>query len=258
MASVTVPGTGGSAISQAFDNQSNQALAQQISDALAAASQAGGLKITTEAGGVVPAPPSNPGGINELLITSGGSINIPAGSTGNPDYVVILENTLPVTIVGGPNNTIFGGSAQVTVIDPEVVTLAEGAGNAITNLTSPGAVVAGNNANDQLAAFGAGESIAGGTGANNMFALGTGDTISSSGSQDTLSGGTSSATFMTTGTNTLVFMPAGGGTVIDTGMRSTIVGGDNAANVTMGGSQGVLFGRAGTMSVVDSGPELPS
>ena len=51
MASVTVPGTGTSTISEAFNNQYNSALAQQIADALAAASNAHTLNITTASGG---------------------------------------------------------------------------------------------------------------------------------------------------------------------------------------------------------------
>jgi Ca2+-binding RTX toxin-like protein len=257
MASVTVPGSNGPGNSATFGNQFNQALAQQISNALAAANFANALNITTAAGGVSPPVPpavTTPGGINELVISSGGDYTIPAGQSSGSDYVVLLNTTSPVTVHGAPNTTIFGGLGSTTVIDSAVVTIAEEAGNAIANLTSSdSAVLAGNNSNDQLTAFGANQSIAGGTGANNMFALGTGDTIRSSGSRDTLSGSTSGATFLTTGTNALVFVGAGGGTVIDTGTQSTIVGAAGAVNVTMGGNKGLLFGRAGPMSVFDSG-----
>ena len=245
MASVTVPGTNGSTITHTYGNQFNQILAQQISNALAAANSAHDLTITSTAGGVSPPVPpavSAPGGINELIISSGGDYTIPAGQSPGSDYVVVLNSTSPVTINGAPNTTILGGSGPTTIIDPAVVAIAEEAGSAIANLTisDPGAVLAGNNSNDQLAAFGANQSIAGGSGANNLFALGTGDTISSSGLRDTLSGSTSGATFLTAGTNDLVFVGAGGGTVIDTGMLSTIVGAAGAVNVTTGGSKGVL------------------
>lgn len=76
MATVTVPGTGSSTISELFNNQFNIKLAQDISNALAAAG--GKLSVTASTGpGDVPTPPPlNAGGINELLITAGGSYNI--------------------------------------------------------------------------------------------------------------------------------------------------------------------------------------
>jgi hypothetical protein len=130
MSSVTVPGTGGSPISDSFSNSSNLALAQQVANALAAASKAGSLNITTASGGgAVPAPSAS--GTNELIIAGGGDYTIPAGPGGSvSDYVVILDTTSAVTIHGAPATTVWGGSGPTTIIDPNLITIGEAAGDA--------------------------------------------------------------------------------------------------------------------------------
>ena len=137
---------------------------------------------------------------------------------------MVVDTDQPMTITGSSNMSILGGTGQITVIDPGAVALADtntvtSGANSTVNLmsTDDGAVVAGNNGNDILAAFGANQSIGGGTGSNNMFALGSGDTISAIGSHDTLSGGSSAATFMNSGSNALMFAAVGGGAIFDTG-----------------------------------------
>jgi hypothetical protein len=86
--------------------------------------------------GAVSPPPSNPRGINELVITAGGVVAIPAASSDHPDYVVILNNTAPVAVFGGPNNTIWGGGAQITIIDPATIAAVETAGDATVALAA--------------------------------------------------------------------------------------------------------------------------
>ena len=138
MPSVTVPGTNGSTITEVYGNPNSARLAQQISDALGAALSAHSLLVTAapNPGFTIPAPTTNPGGIDELVISAGGVYSIPAATGGAPDYLVILNNTAPVTIFGGPNNTIMGGSGPVTIIDPATVVVPEGDGNATVILTA--------------------------------------------------------------------------------------------------------------------------
>ena len=177
--SVTVPGLSGSTITQTFGNQQNFLLAQQFANEIVAASRSDGLNITdaSTTGGAIPPPPANSvsGGVNELIITAGGVYSIPAGSQGAPDYLVILDNTAPVTIFGSPNTSIWGGGSHVTIVDPSTTVLSEGAGDAVATLTGAGDVLAGNNQNDTLLAAGTAESIAAGTGTNSLFASGTND-----------------------------------------------------------------------------------
>lgn len=180
--SVTVPGPHGSpAVDQTFNNFNNLSIANQIATAIAAASTLGGLNITVPGPGqTVPPPPSNTvtGGVNELVITAGGSYHIPPGSPGAPDFVVVLDNTAPVTIFGSPNTSVWGGGSQVTIVDAAMTTLSEGAGNAVATLSGAGDVLAGNDQKDTVTAAGNAESLAGGAGTNLLIASGANDTIS--------------------------------------------------------------------------------
>ena len=46
------------------------------------------------------------------------------------------NNTAPVTGFGGPNNTILGGGAQITIIDPATIAAVETAGDATVTLAA--------------------------------------------------------------------------------------------------------------------------
>ena len=248
--SVTVPGADGSEVTGIFGNGSNFAIAQQISLALAAANEAGNLLVSTVSGSEsIPEPTS--GAVNELLLgdIDGGQVTIPSGS---PGYVVVLQNTGPLTITGGSNTTIFGGAGgQITILDPALITLDEAAGNATATLTGTGDILAGNNFNDTLTAAGTGESIAGGTGTNLLSALGANDTISAQGNNDTLVGGPGSATFIIApgATNELVTGGLGALFVSDAGSSDTILGGAGALVATVSGAGDTVVAGAGAATV---------
>ena len=115
--------------------------------ALAAASEAGSLNITTMPAGVSPPPPpANPAAApTELVIDSGGDYTIPAGSAGAPDYVVIVDSIAAVKSTGAPNSSTWAVSVDTTIIDPATITISEGyAGNVSTTVTGRGNQVAGN------------------------------------------------------------------------------------------------------------------
>jgi Ca2+-binding RTX toxin-like protein len=257
MSSITVPGGGGSQISESFDNPTNAALAQQIANAIAAASNAGTLNVTTASSTSVPPPPSNPGGVNELIINTGGSYTVPGSTSPNaPPWVVILDSAAPVTVHGSPNTSVWGGlNTDTIVIDPSAIVLSESAGNAAVTVTGTGDVVAGNNHNDTLTAAGNAQSIAGGTGSNLFFSLGSNDTISAAGHGDTLVGGAFSSTFTiaSTATGELVGGGLGALSVTDAGTNDTIAGGLGNLNVTTSGSGGLVAGQLGGVKAVDSG-----
>jgi Ca2+-binding RTX toxin-like protein len=276
MASVTIPGAG-SSIVETFGNQANLQLATQIRDALAAANTAGLLTVTTVAGGPnvnVPLPPTvSAGGVNELVINAAGSYTIPAGSAGAPDYVVVIDSATAggVTIHGAANSTILGGNTHVTIIDPALIVLPEGAGNAAVTINGSGDVLAGNNQNDTLTAAGVAGSISGGTGTNVFFDLGANDTISAQGQSDTIFGGPGSATIQLLGASlfnngtTVTGLPGarnahvvgGNGflTVTDAGTGDTITGGNvGALAVTLSGSAASVGGGTfGPLFVTDNG-----
>jgi Ca2+-binding RTX toxin-like protein len=262
MASVTVPGSNSAttSVTTTYGNDSNFALAQQIADALAQAAKLGALTVTTVSGGSVPPPPTStvPGAINELIIESGGVYSIPAGSKDAPDYVVVLDNTDPVTIFGAGNSSIMGGSGgKVTIVDPAVITLSEGAGDATVTLTESDtdAVLAGNNHNDTLTALGVRQSIAGGTGTNSFYALGANDTVSAQGTSDTLFGGTGSATFIiaSNAVGETVLADSGALTVSDAGKSTTVFGGTGALKITTSGSLASVVGGEGALKATDIG-----
>ncbi len=257
MTTVTVPGTGGSTIGESFDNASNLALAQQIANSLRAASDAGDLKISVAGSPASDlSPPSNPGGVNELIINSGGDYTIPGGSPpGTPNWVVILDSTAPVTIHGSPNISVWGGLNTDTITDPAAIVLSETAENAAVTVSGTGDVLAGNNFNDTLTASGNAASVAGGTGTNVFFALGANDTVSAQGKSDTLFGGSGGSTFLIAPTATNERMVGGSGalTVSDAGVSSTIFGGSGALNVTTAGSLASVIGSSGAISALDTG-----
>ncbi len=264
MASVTIPGTGSSSITETFGNTANLQLATQIRDALVSASAGGRLNVTTTASLNVPGPPplTTAGQINELVITAGGDYTIPAGSAGAPDYVVVLDSLAPVTIHGAPNATILGGLAKVTIIDPADIVLSEQNGNATAIISGTGDVLVGNNQSDTLTASGVAGSISGGTGTNVFIDLGSQDTISAQGKNDTIFGGPGKATIqiasvaggeMVVGgegalfvTDLAVALNAGGG--------DTIFGGDGLLNVTTSGAFArIVETGAGGIKAVDTG-----
>jgi Ca2+-binding RTX toxin-like protein len=265
--SVTVPGTGGSTISGSFNNSSNLALAQQIANALAAASKSGSLNITTASGGVSPTPPSATG-TNELIITGGGDYTIPAGpgSGGVSDYIVILDTPAAVTIHGAPATTIWGGSGPTTIIDPNLITIDEGAGDALVNLTAldNNAIVAGNDKNDTLTAAGTNDTIQGGAGNNVLSVSGTNDLIVSGtglntigigvgGTADTVDAQAGPAVATLAGGAGLFLAGIGTYQIADQGIADTIQAGPGAVSVSASGSVGVIRGSIGPLSVLDSG-----
>ena len=246
--SVTIPGSGASTVSQTFGNTNNVLIAQQIANAIAAASTSGGLNVTVPGpGNTVPDPPPNSvtGGVNELVITAGGVYSIPAGSKGAPDYLVVLENAAPVTIFGSPNTSIWGGGSQVTIVDPAVTALSEGAGNAVVTLTGAGDILAGNNQDDTITAAGNAESISAGTGNNLLFVSGSHDTVSAQGIATFQLGGSAASD--------AVFAGLGATSISDAGKGDTLFGGAGQTIVTTSGSDASVVGGSAELDVTDSG-----
>ena len=255
MTTITVPGAGGSKIGETFGNPNNTALAQHIANVLAGALNAGNLDIVVASSTSVGPPPSNPGGVNELIINAGGDYTVPGGSPGSPDWVVILDSTAPVTIHGSPNMTVWGGLNTDTIVDPAAIVLSETAGDSVVTLSVTGDILAGNNANDTLTATGNGASIAGGFGTNALFALGSNDTVSAQGTSDTLFGGSGGSTFLISSVATNERLVGGSGalTVSDAGVGTTIFGGSGALDVTTSGSLASVIGSSGAISALDKG-----
>jgi Ca2+-binding RTX toxin-like protein len=264
MPSVTVPGPGSSSITTTYTNSVAGSVAQQIANALATASLSGSLNVQTVSGSGTPPAPT-PGKVNELIVGSvtGGVITVPSGPASTTGYVVVVNSTQPETIYGGPNTTVLGGSSNITIIDPATITLSDvnsstPGGNDVVMLTATdtGAIAAGNSGNDTIAALGANQSIAGGSGTNVLFDFGTNDTISAQGRNDTIAGGSlSGGMVINSGSGAAIFAGTGGLTVVDPGILNTIVGSSGAlvATVGAGGGGDLVVGRTGTVVATDTG-----
>jgi hypothetical protein len=134
----------------------------------------------------------------------------------------------------------LGSSASATLSDSSV-------GNAL---------LVGNQGNDTIAALGANQSIAGGSGTNVLFDFGTSDTIFAQGRNDTIAGGSlAGGMVMNSGSGAAIFAGTSGLTVVDAGMLSTIVGSSGAlvATVGAGGGGDLLVGRTGSVVATDVG-----
>jgi len=223
--SVSVPGPGGSTITQTFSNSFNSQLAQSISKALQDAQAAGTLTVTSAtSSGLAPPPASGSPGDNELFVTlaPNGTVTVPAG------YGYVVDNsTGPDTIFGSPGQQILVGPGQHTIIDPTSVVLSDSAFGVVT-LTGVGDVVAAGNGAATVNAKGANESVLGGAGT--LFA-----NITGSASGDTVVGGPG-AVFATV-----------------SGSFAVVQGGDGALAATVSGSGDTISGGGGKMSVLVTG-----
>jgi Ca2+-binding RTX toxin-like protein len=257
MASVTIPGPNNTTIIEHFAGGANLQLAQQISAALLLSSVSGTLNVTTASSTSPPAPPANPNGLNELVITAGGDYTIPAGSAGAPDWVVVLDSTEAVTVHGSPNTSIIGGIGPVTIIDPSATTLAEGAGDAVASITGAGDVLAGNSHNDTLFGSGDNESIAGGTGSNLITAVGNNATVSATGTSDTIMGGGTGSTYLLSSATGAQFMNVGGTGKVFAGAGATTVlgnfGGASGADQIFGGAGDLWLATGGSSDTIFAG-----
>jgi hypothetical protein len=258
---VTVPGTGGSTVSLSFTGTANLGLAQQISNALAAAATDGTLDVLDYTGGST--VPTQPPGTTELLILSPtitGSITVPAAASGVTE-VLVVDNTSPITIYGNSNLTIVGG-VNVTVIDPTVIDLG---GSATTTTADAVTVTAADSPYTVALGFGA-ESITA-LGSGTIYGGADTDLINLTGSSganlvvtesavgDTVFAGTGSTTVQNESGAAHARDVGGAGNfyVQDAGTDDVISAGLGDVSVTAGGSGAVVYGFVGTLDVDGSG-----
>jgi len=270
MATVTIPGTGGTTIGLAasFNNGANAALASSIASLLNSASIAGNLNLASATGGTAPPPPTV-GKVNELLIESGGSYTIP--SNGTTGWVVVDVTNQPVTIKGGPNTSVLGGGSPITIIDPGAVVVGDlnsvtaGANNTIVlSGADSNSAAAGNSGNNTISAAGVGDTISGGagdnvlsmSGANGVIFGGTGvSSIFASGAGDKVGLVSGFAAITLSGANDTIFAGTSGlfTAVADSKSTGAQIGLTASGAVTLDGSGAVVFGGSGGTSVLDNG-----
>jgi hypothetical protein len=251
--SVTVPGPNNTTITQTFSNSFNSTLAQNIADALAAASKADDLFIATVGGGGT-FPTNTSGKIGELVVESGftGSVNVPAGA----NYAFLVDNSAgPDTIFGSPGLSIMGGGGIHTIIDPAVITLGDTASGSTNNVTVTGVgddVAVGNGTNT-LTGTGSG-TMSGGFGINTFVESGGASyLINSQGFQDTIRAGDGATTVNSNGPGAVV--SGGGGALFANlaGTGATLTGGGGAVSATVSGDSSLVIGGGGALGASVSG-----
>ncbi|MGH7153869.1 MAG: hypothetical protein ACREF3_08050, partial [Acetobacteraceae bacterium] len=249
MATVTVPGVGGSIISYTFNTPDNTALAQAIASALITASVGGTLNVQAYNGGLT--PPTVSGDTNQLVVaptSAGGIVFTPAG------YTFVADSTAggAFTVAGARN--FIGGSGSLTIFNAvagpvedavigSVDSVVAGDGNDLFGLI-PGSTydAAGGNGNDTFNANGSG-TVSSGAGNNLIFvggAAGDNNLVLSHG-HDTVALGAGTATVATYGNAPLIFGGPGGMEVFSNGSVNETVVGSSGPETIFSATSGVYF-----------------
>ena len=256
---VTVPGPGGTSVSLSFTGTANIGLAQQIANALAAASGAGTLVTGSPinyTGGSIPL--GTPGQTEELVLNASvsGSFTVPPAASGVTEVLILPpDDTNAITIHGSPNLSILGGGGNVTVIDPDVIDLGNDGSTTNTDLVvatfadSPYEIImrAGN---ESVIASGSG-TIFGSTGRDSINLLGAGSgtnnlVVSESPNDpgDIVQAGAGNVTIdnLAAAAHAQDFGYFGSLSVDDLGTGDSISGGFGSLVVTAGGSDAQISG----------------
>jgi len=264
MATTTVPGgPGGQPLTFTFGGSAGLTVAQQIANALAAASKAGTLSpstVSASTGSTVIPAPSVAGGTSDLVIESATVATTVTGTSSVPGSNIVTNNsTTPSTITAGPNVQLFTGTVGgvYTAMGTGAEIGALGGNNTIT-ASAPGETIGGGAGSNLLIATGGDTVVSGGADTVSLSGPGNlvieaepsvtgGVSITDSGSNDTIVGSANPTTVTATGTSTVV----GSGTQIYAGAGNlTFVGGVGTASILGGtgsvsltaGSGGIVFG----------------
>ena len=221
MATTTVPGgPGGPTLTFTFGSSAGLTVAQQIANALGAASSAGTLTQTTVAGG------------------ASGSLTIPTvGGGRTSDLIIESAPTVPTTVTGSGVVTDNSPTPSTITAGPGV-TLLVGTSGGVFTATGTGAEIGAFGGSNTITASGSGETIGGGTGSNLLVlpSGSSGDTVVSSGS-DTITSAGSKDLIIENAAST-----SGGTLITETGSGDTIVGGANPTTVNASGGVGSVGG----------------
>jgi len=255
MPTVTVPGatndtSSANAITFSFSTGTGLTIAQQISNALAAAvsNPAPGnvnnnLKVTNAFSGAIPAPSGSSMQELVLALSSGQSSVVPAGY----GFVANISNTPNTTIQAAAGTAILAGAFGGTFLESGSATITAGSrstnqGNSVISQTGSGSIMlAGGDGNDTISAAGSG-TLSGGAGTNTILMTGGGEylfsegidaiTVSSSSGVDTVdfSNAQKGSTYTLTGAATVITKGAiPGGTITAAAAADTAYGADGQA-----------------------------
>jgi Ca2+-binding RTX toxin-like protein len=249
MATLTVPGAGGTTVTNTFTGAANTALAQSIADTLNGLLATGGLTVASVIGGGS-APPASGNATNELQIVSGGVVSVPSG------YAYVVDGTQGgnLTVAGG--NSFFGGNGNISYTNSGTgaASIVAGNGSDTFNLSGTYTVAAGSGF-DRYGLSGTGDVSLGG-GSSLVSITGGADTIfAGSNPGDTgITGGSGSVFFYAGASATrqvldVVVGGSGGDTIVGANNNvvfyiSPTIGGASApgALLVAGGGNETLFG----------------
>jgi Ca2+-binding RTX toxin-like protein len=260
---VTVPGPSGTIV-LTFTGTANLGLAQQIANALAAASTNSTLTVVNYTGGST-IPPAAPGTTEELVLNATGSVTIPAAASGVTEILVLPDTVGPVTIHGNSNLEIVGGNGNITVIDPFILDLggtntSTGADAVtVTAADSPYLVMGGPGAVESITGLGSG-TIYGGVGGDLINLTGSSgsnlviSTASVPGFGDTVFAGSGTTTVDNVVGSAGAYDIGGLGSmsVDDLGTNDTIAVRLGNVAATLGGSGALVYGGVGNLSILDT------
>jgi Ca2+-binding RTX toxin-like protein len=248
MASVTIPGTGGSTVTIPQTALFSQFVAQQIANALAAASS---VAVTGIGSGDI-IPPTTPGSTNELMVTgAGGANSVPAG------YDFIINDTSSPDSLSGSNTAILSGTVGGTFWVSGGSTVAAGGGNnTIVGQAGGTYLLSGGSGNDSIFSSGGG-TIGGGTGNNLLWAADPTDKSANlfiSDGTDTIAAGAGADTVVAYGSKDVIF--GGSGTLLVGAATNSTISAGTGAETIFGASGDVVFGNnsSGILFVGGSGP----
>jgi Ca2+-binding RTX toxin-like protein len=240
MATVTVPGgTGQAPTTYTYSSSAGLTVAQQIANALGAASIGGTLTQSTSTSGAISTPtPTTAGGASDVIITGSGPTTVTAGSGTGGNYATYTGTS--------PANITIGAGVQ----------LVAGTVGGSFDATGANALIGAFGGNNTMVAAASGDSIGGGGGTNLYLASGANDSINSAGVRDTVSAGISGngdTVNVTGSSNDLIFGGPGSMIVGGFGSNETVSAGAGAATIFGGTSGTYFYNNSAAPTFVDEG-----
>lgn len=201
MPTVTVPGSSG-ALTYSFGAGAGLSVAQQISNALAAAVTVGTVSVTSSSG-VIPAVTTTLGTTQELLLTGNPASTVPAGYN-----FVVNDSSGPSTITAASGTPILSSTGGGLFAEAGAATIVAAGGNNVISQSGAGSILlAGGTGNDTITATGSG-SIFSGSGFDLLIAGGNNEVVTATGADSVQFGAGA------TSNNDTIFASAGSATSV--------------------------------------------
>jgi Ca2+-binding RTX toxin-like protein len=246
MPTVTVPGSSGT-LTYTFGAGAGLSVAQQISNALAAAATSGTFSVASSAS-VIPNPSTVAGTTQELVLTGNPTTSVPAGYN-----FVVNDTSSPSTITAAAGTSILSSTGGGLFAESGAATIVAAGGNNVISQSGAGSILlAGGSGNDTITATGSG-SIFSGTGTDLLIAGGNSEVVTATGSDSVRFGAGATSNndtiFASAGSTTSVYGSSGQLLFVSSGAAVSMVGGAGSAStsslVGSGGADSLNAGAGG-------------